>query len=719
MQIVKENRNVQKFGVREEGNFTIAATAQAFKILSDGLYSNKIRAIVRELCCNAHDAHVAAGNKDPFEVHLPTIIEPWFAVRDHGIGLSHDDIMHLYTTYFESTKTNTNDETGCFGLGSKSPFSYTDQFTVTSVFDGMKRLYSAFIGETGNPQITLMNEEKSIESNGIEVKVTVKSEAFSRFSNEAQDVLSRFNPVPIILGDDDFKIKTIEHQVTGTGWSMCASTHTGPVAIQGNVAYPIDRDAMDGLTQDENLVLQLPMDIEFKLGELMITPSRESLSYGDKDPTTASIKRRCAIILAELPHSYQKVFDMCQTLWEAKIKFRQLSHVAPYAIRQLIRNNDRFKIEWKGQELNSSTIEINAEPFCDTKTNMPLIQVVEFERSSRRWRSGKVRARKIDLVYNDKWHFEPHEKTIIFYDDVGRGAHSRVIYFMENERPEQRDSIYVIKTDCQTVLKKFVKELGNPEIRLVSDLPKQPRAAAPAGAARTGVKVHKYLGGDYYNNRDCWAPSEKDLKVGGIYVPINRYKAIYNDYPMERNVLNSILSGAKTLGLFDHNTTPLYGVYPRYAKKLADKSNWISLWDYLATQLKDYILQENLGDAMAAEKVWSSFNDLPELISLSGIIERVELDQFKSSTSQFAAFVTTYREVDAIRENNKVETVRKLANRLNIQLDKAISNVDLSVEWKKVIDTYPMIALLNDYYFSRHYDYNNHIVDYINLVDAA
>ena len=81
------------------------------------------------------------GQQDtPFEVHLPTILEPYFSVRDYGTGLTDQEIESIYTTYFESTKTNSNEYIGALGLGSKSPFSYTDNFTVTSVKNGSKSI---------------------------------------------------------------------------------------------------------------------------------------------------------------------------------------------------------------------------------------------------------------------------------------------------------------------------------------------------------------------------------------------------------------------------------------------------------------------------------------------------------------------------------------------------------------------------------------------------
>ena len=120
--------------VGEIGEFRIRNSAKAFNILSSGLYANKIRAIIRELSCNAVDSHVAAGKQDtPFDVHLPNQLDPTFRIRDYGTGLTHDQVLNIYTTYFESTKTESNQFIGALGLGSKSPFSYTDNFTVTAI----------------------------------------------------------------------------------------------------------------------------------------------------------------------------------------------------------------------------------------------------------------------------------------------------------------------------------------------------------------------------------------------------------------------------------------------------------------------------------------------------------------------------------------------------------------------------------------------------------
>jgi HSP90 family molecular chaperone len=129
----------------KQNAFTIRPSREAFEILSGGLYQDRILAVIRELSTNAYDAHVAAelnGIKDrskrPFDVTLPSKLNPIFKIRDYGTGLSESDIFNIYTTYFGSTKQDSNDFIGALGLGSKSPFSIVSSFLVISFFNNIK-----------------------------------------------------------------------------------------------------------------------------------------------------------------------------------------------------------------------------------------------------------------------------------------------------------------------------------------------------------------------------------------------------------------------------------------------------------------------------------------------------------------------------------------------------------------------------------------------------
>lgn len=116
-----------------ELGFRIEASSKAFEILANNLYKDKTLAVIRELCCNAYDAQVEAGNETtPFEVHLPTRFETYFSVRDFGNGLSSDQIEEIFTVFFASTKTGSSAFTGSFGLGAKTPFAIVNEFYVNS-----------------------------------------------------------------------------------------------------------------------------------------------------------------------------------------------------------------------------------------------------------------------------------------------------------------------------------------------------------------------------------------------------------------------------------------------------------------------------------------------------------------------------------------------------------------------------------------------------------
>ncbi len=231
MKLQTKLREISSGGLQDTGSFTIRATGKAFRILSDGLYSDKITAIIRELSCNAWDSHIAAGKQSiPFHVQLPNRLDPTFKIQDFGIGLSHKDVMHLYTTYFESTKQDSNDFVGTLGLGSKSPFSYCDQFTVTSVYNGEMRMYTAYISENEVPSIAHIGTSKATGdniSNGLQISLPVKQQDFDQFRSKAEEVYKRFQePLPIVKGNSAYTPKVIEQSLSGNVWKFRKNVYT-------------------------------------------------------------------------------------------------------------------------------------------------------------------------------------------------------------------------------------------------------------------------------------------------------------------------------------------------------------------------------------------------------------------------------------------------------------------------------------------------------------
>ena len=146
-------------------------------ILRNQMYSDKLMAILREYSTNAYDAHADRNCQNiPIEVTFPTTTVQTLKIRDFGYGLTEEDVMKTYIKYGSSTKRNSNAFTGCLGIGCKSGFSYSTQFTITSYKHGRKSSYLAKINEHNVGTISkTINSVPSDESSGVEISIPIKS----------------------------------------------------------------------------------------------------------------------------------------------------------------------------------------------------------------------------------------------------------------------------------------------------------------------------------------------------------------------------------------------------------------------------------------------------------------------------------------------------------------------------------------------------------------
>ena len=183
-------------------NFGISDVRLVVDILSK-LYAYPIRTLVQEYICNGRDAMREAGTwgKLPIEITVPNTLDPIFKVRDFGVGISPDRMENIFVNYGSSTKRNTNTQTGGFGIGAKSAFSYTDSFTVTSYYNGVRYLYVAHLGDEGG--VNLVNQHATSQPNGVEISIGVKPKDIAEFRNAVQRCV-RFWSEPIkFLGSKD------------------------------------------------------------------------------------------------------------------------------------------------------------------------------------------------------------------------------------------------------------------------------------------------------------------------------------------------------------------------------------------------------------------------------------------------------------------------------------------------------------------------------------
>ena len=283
--IPNERKTDEIFSTAETGSeFVIHQNAAMFSMLSDGLYSDKVGAIVREVACNAYDSHIEAGCEDiPIEITVPNNMTHEFSVEDFGVGMDEVTVRSVFAGYFNSSKRDNNEVTGAFGLGSKTPFIFNDTFTIRARKDGRERVFTAYMKD-GIPRLSKTSENEATGvSNGVKITVPVSPSNASRFIAAVQDKLRWFKVTPKIINAD----VEIGYDGDIAESEVKLMTNAGRLGVlMGNVEYPV---SLRALFEDEEIsnyafshgwVLRVPM------GSVSITPSRESLSLDDETITT-------------------------------------------------------------------------------------------------------------------------------------------------------------------------------------------------------------------------------------------------------------------------------------------------------------------------------------------------------------------------------------------------------------------------------------------------
>ena len=313
--------------------FKIKTSAKLFDILSSGIYKDKILAVIRELSCNAYDAHVVAKKKHvPFKLRLPTRMDPTFYVEDEGTGIDPDKITDIYWTYGESSKTDSNDQIGALGLGSKSPFAYTkSSFVVKNRYQGIEYTYLCFINEDGMPDGSRVSEEPTDAPSGVTVEFAVRPEDIDAFRVRTDRFFKRWAATMPIFVDqkaDDVLTSKITKVIEGTDWYLERTDryqytdHQGAVAMQGNVPYPIEVGSIPKLPKELGIIASNPFIITFDMGEINFASSREALQYDER--TCSNIIARLQEVRAELEQSFsEKIFKKGMTQLQFINNFRK------------------------------------------------------------------------------------------------------------------------------------------------------------------------------------------------------------------------------------------------------------------------------------------------------------------------------------------------------------------------------------------------------------
>lgn len=175
-------------GVTAIGEHTIAKGSEShiISLVRDKLYPNPDKAALCETICNAIDEHRKHAVKRPVDV---VITKTEVVVRDYAGGLSQDDVVNVFFAFGASTKKDSEDAIGGFGIGAKAPSAYAQSWTVESRYKGKHSGYMTTLNGARGVIGKLFEKDCPEDDTGITVRFPLKkSEHFDTFLKLALDM---------------------------------------------------------------------------------------------------------------------------------------------------------------------------------------------------------------------------------------------------------------------------------------------------------------------------------------------------------------------------------------------------------------------------------------------------------------------------------------------------------------------------------------------------
>jgi hypothetical protein len=247
-------------------------SADFLKQMLSKFYSDAVGSLIRETTSNALDSHREINSSEPIVVSFNTNEEGnyEFSVEDFGVGINKDTINNILRKYGKSTKRNSVNQLGAFGLGWKSPLAYTSGFYFIGRKDGIEIKCMMYEGEE-DIKIDILHEGSTKERNGCKVIVPVKHSDRGDFIVKINEQLAYFENVYFNVQNlnNDFKI----HREEDFQYSDLCKDGNLHICLD-NVYYPID---FQKLGVD---VINIPLGLRFSLTDgLFPVPNRESIKY--------------------------------------------------------------------------------------------------------------------------------------------------------------------------------------------------------------------------------------------------------------------------------------------------------------------------------------------------------------------------------------------------------------------------------------------------------
>lgn len=638
MLLNQDNTILESNTENDSNQFGIGDMGVVLDILTR-LYSNPIQTLTQEYISNARDAMRENNNtNDNIEITLPTKINPSLKIRDYGLGLSQERIKTVFLLYGNSTKRDTNNQTGGFGIGAKSAWSYTDSFMVTSFHKGLKTSYLCHKSNF-NGNMDKLEEISTLEKNGVEIEIAINPADVRLFHNAVNRTIMFWDNKPKILNADkvDFKINEVDtYKLTndlhfGDRYELKVSNANCLLVIDG-IPYQMKSNITSKIKNFDNLKNMLrgnTFPIFFiNNGQIEIAPSREEII--DNDKTIKTLEKIVKIAYLKTIKEIDNQFKKCKSLKDTIKVYGELYK--------------KFNIDRKYGNYTLSGNEIKNDNFCDyTDDNDRRCSWVKPDRAylkTKEYHRDKV---KIENDYTKKLYVDDILNNTIYYNDLNESViniNKRVRTFLDNSKSHH---IILVDTEKEDLIKELdAKPLSSLEKK---STPKREKGEkiVENGKLFVHIKVsycytQKYLTLDELLEKPCIVYFTYDEKDYNDQLKRYLYRNNITVLTGSKKVLNTI----KTL----KNSMPLERFIKRY--KVDNNLYYI---DYVARNLAERRFLnnfKNFKDDIKNKKITSMFKyldfqrnftkDLPnELIKIDKKT-KLKIDKFNKINDNWNEF---------------------------------------------------------------------------------
>lgn len=725
-------------------------------------YSNTQLAVVREISANALDANKEANSTRPIEIKLPTQLNSTFSVRDFGGGLSEEDVLGLYSKYGKSTKRESNNYIGAFGIGKFAPLSYGENFTCVSYHGGMKKSYNVFVNDDDDTKIAKLHEEPSNEPTGLIIEVAVADSDRDNFRQIVTKFFRFFDDseMPKFIGFEEnesvVKPKTTLESAEGN-WFVIEDDgghnyyyNRKAHVIMGRVVYPLDPEAInvDNFISNDNsrkvvkeMIREGNFYLRMPIGSIKLHHSREALEY---NKSTQKALCRALFVASQdiLEIAKLKLADSAD-LFEAKVNHASIVNSLNHSLRNLFDN----AFEWNGVKITDARFQREYDKHDDL-----ILTQMSREKDADSRNGFRVKSQKVSSIFCQ-------DDAIFMVQNIasahGNNLRARTI-FNENEHINQVYVIYPVNDEGWNYInQEWDFNLIADEHKLFSDnveKEKPVRNNVSGGKSRASIPLFKMKHDTRYihRNADYWANCDNPINsleaddiegsVEGklIYVPITRFtidQDLVEGWDLDRvsHTAKFIRNNAEEDS--DLSKFTIMGIRKGDVKKLGD--NWVSWLDFLTDHYKQ-IIEDNMAE-MTDCYIRNSINsaDHNKSTKIKDVLNAhngvLVCDQIDVSNLSDDHLLLTMRSYKRIMSSNKVdnfypklqfvahhdaEWLNEKFSSVEVDVDDIISNVE------KFVSNYPHLSMLDDtyhYYNKRaHHQHGDMVVkvqDYISLCD--